>query len=182
VNDAVSFDLLFERHLDDLYTTALRLTRSREAADDLIQETALKAFRNFGSLRSPDHARGWLYRILMNLFLNGRRKKQREREIPEEEVPETAAEEPSPEDLALLRESNGDVARVLESLPLDFRAVVWLSDVEGFSDQEIAVMIGCPAGTVASRLHRGRALFRGRFLALKGEENDKIVSLKSWKR
>lgn len=159
----------FEREalplMADLYAAALRLTRNPADAEDLIQEAYLRAFRGFSGFRPGTNLRAWLYRILMNTFINSYRKRQREPQtVSDDQVEEwylydrLAREGAGASAEAEVLESlpDEDVQAALESLPEQFRVAVLLADVEGFSYREIAEMLGVPIGTVMSRLHRGR--------------------------
>ena len=159
----------FEREalplMRDLFAAALRLTRNRADAEDLLQETYLRAFRGFGGFRPGTNLKAWLYRILTNTYINSYRKRQREPQV----VPDDSLEEWYLYD-RLAREGAGasaeaevldalpdeEVQAALESLPEQFRMAVLLADVEGFSYKEIADILSVPIGTVMSRLHRGR--------------------------
>ena len=151
--------------VDELYGAALRLTRNPSDAEDVVQETYLRAYRGFAGFRPGTNLRAWMHRILMNVFISGYRKRRREPQtVSEEEIPEWslydrlvgAGAEPSAEAEALARLPDEDVQRALEEVPERFRAPVLLADVEGFSYKEIAEILGVPIGTVMSRLHRGR--------------------------
>jgi RNA polymerase sigma-70 factor (ECF subfamily) len=151
--------------LPSLYGAALRLTRNPQDADDLVQETYLRAFRGFGGFQEGTNLRAWMYRILTNTFINSYRKKQREPvTVPDGEVEDwylydklgASGVEASAESEVLERIPDEDVQRALEDLPENFRMAVLLADVEGFSYKEIAEILGIPIGTVMSRLHRGR--------------------------
>ncbi len=151
--------------LPNLYGAALRLTRNPQDAEDLLQETYLRAFRGFGGFQEGTNLRAWMYRILTNTFINSYRKKQREPlTVPEDDIEDwylydkigEAGVEASAETKVLERIPDEDVQRALEELPEGFRMAVLLADVEGFSYKEIAEILGIPIGTVMSRLHRGR--------------------------
>ncbi len=166
------FTALVEQYLDGLYGTALRLTRRRDAAEDLVQESFLKAWRAFHTFEAGTNARAWLYRILMNTYIDTYRKAGREPEIVDQEDVEElylysrvqASEElrrqGNPEEIALQRIMDADVEAALTALPDPFRAVVILADLEEFSYKEIAQILGVPLGTVMSRLFRGRRLLQ----------------------
>jgi RNA polymerase sigma-70 factor (ECF subfamily) len=152
--------------LSSLYPAALRMTRNPADAEDLVQETFLRAYRGFGGFQEGTNLKAWLYRILTNSFINTYRKKQREPATVD--GPDDLDEwylfdrlgarhvEPSAEAEVLDTIPDEDVQRALESLPEGFRLAVLLADVEGFSYKEIAEMMDIPIGTVMSRLHRGR--------------------------
>ncbi len=153
-------------HLDVLYRTALWLTHDRSDAEDLVQDTCLRAFTHFHRFTPGTNCRAWLVTILRNVFLN--RISLRGREVlANDSEPETVATDsataPSsdtPEVEFFHRALSGDVERVLRSLPLAFREVVILVDLEGFSYREAAEALGSPVGTVMSRLARGRCRLR----------------------
>ncbi len=154
--------------MDSIYAAALRLTRNPSDAEDLVQETYLKAYRGFGGFEQGTNLRAWLYRILTNTFINTyRSKKRRPDETQFDEVEdlylyrrlgglEAATVGRSAEDELLDWFSEAEVKNALEALPEQFRMAVLLADVEGFSYKEIAEMVDVPIGTVMSRLHRGR--------------------------
>jgi RNA polymerase sigma-70 factor (ECF subfamily) len=151
--------------LPQLYSAALRLTRNPSDAEDLVQETYLRAFRGFAGFEEGTNLRAWIYRILTNTFINAYRKKQREPiTVQDDEIEEWylydrlsgAGVEASAESEVLDRLPDEEVQRALEALPEGFRMAVLLADVEGFSYKEIAEILDVPIGTVMSRLHRGR--------------------------
>jgi RNA polymerase sigma-70 factor (ECF subfamily) len=166
--DRRRFTALVEEHLDRLFGAALRLTRHRAQAEDLLQETFLRAWRSFHTFQPGTNARAWLYRILVNAYIDGYRKTSREPEVVDQEdvdefylysrvqESEEFRRSGNPEETFLATLMDADVKAALDSLPDPFREVVVLADVEGFSYREIAEMLGIPIGTVMSRLHRAR--------------------------
>jgi RNA polymerase sigma-70 factor (ECF subfamily) len=151
--------------LPNLYGAALRLTRNPSDAEDLLQETYLRAFRGFAGFQEGTNLRAWMYRILTNTFINTYRKRQREPvTVADDELEDwylydrlgESGVEASAESEVLERIPDEDVQRALEGLPENFRMAVLLADVEGFSYKEIAEILDIPIGTVMSRLHRGR--------------------------
>ncbi len=165
------FEEMVAQHLDSLYAAALRLTRNREDAEDLLQETLLKAWRSFHTFEEGTNARAWLFRILMNAHIDRYRKATREPEVSDVEdvgefylytkvqESEQLREVGDPEKL-LEGIMEQEVREALESLPEYFRSVVILADLQGFSYKEIADILGIPVGTVMSRLFRGRRLLQ----------------------
>lgn len=155
-------------HLDSLYNFAIRLTTDPTEAEDLVQDTIVKAYRFFHSYEKGTNAKAWLFRILKNSYINNYRKKSKQpHQVDYDEVSafyETVRSEQSDttdmEDIMYRDMLDDQVTRALERLPEDFRTVVLLCDVEGFTYEEIANMLDVPIGTIRSRLHRGRNLLR----------------------
>lgn len=158
-------------HVDALYGTALRMTRNDRDAEDLVQDTLLRAYRFFHKFEQGTNCKAWLFKILTNTFINRYNAGKRDREIvetmklDEEAMQDIVAAEVSvqardPEGALASRLLSDDVIRALEALPADFRLAVLLCDVEEFSYKEIADIMECPVGTVMSRLFRGRKLLQ----------------------
>ena len=159
-------DELIEKHLDALWFAALRLTRNREDAEDLVQETCLKAFENLDSLRSHGKAKAWFLKILTNTFINKYRKGKL---MPQEVDVEPDFLEPifyksgqyfDLEKDLFSRVMDDEVKDAIDSLPIEFRTVVLLVDIEELSYREVEDILKISPGTLASRLYRGRRLLR----------------------
>lgn len=157
---------------------ALKITRSEDDAQDLVQETVLRAYRFFDKYEPGTNCKAWLYRIMKNTFINSYRKQKRQPSGPVfedmEEVFESEVAIPSstnPQASLINRRLREDVAQAMESLPADYRTALVLCLVEGFSYKEVAGKVGCPIGTVMSRIHRGRLALQKQLRHL-AEETD----------
>ncbi len=162
----------FERdvvpQLSQLYPAALRMTRNPTDAEDLVQETSVKAYAAFHQFRPGTNLRAWLNRILTTTFINVYRKRKREPQQAlggdlqewQMSADRLAPPVPSAETQALDRTTDSDLLRALRGLPNEFRTAVYLADIEGYPYREIAEIMGTPVGTVMSRLHRGRKRIR----------------------
>ena len=172
--DQARFSELAMPYMDALYSAALRMTRNPADAEDLVQETYLRAYRGFGGFKDGTNLKAWLYKILTNTFINTyRARKRRPEETDLDDTEdfslyrrlgglEAAAAERTPETEVLEAMPEAVVKEALESLPEQFRMAVLLADVEGFSYKEIAEIMDVPIGTVMSRLHRGRKQLQSR--------------------
>lgn len=161
-------------HTESLYATALRLTKNADDAEDLVQETMLKAFRYFDKYEQGTNCKAWLFKIMTNTFINRYRKQQKRKEFlvdedfrPLQERAEAPDVNPFVDDIAdessLYFKLFGDeVATALAEIPVDFRMVVILADLQDFAYKEIAEIMECPIGTVMSRLYRGRRMLQAR--------------------
>jgi RNA polymerase sigma-70 factor (ECF subfamily) len=164
--DQADFESDAMQYAPQLYSAALRMTRNPADAEDVVQETFLKAYRAYDSFTEGTNLKAWLYRILTNTYINKYRKKQRrpnEVELGElqdlylfKRLGEHSGAQVSAESEALDMFVDEDIVEALESLPENFRLPVLYADVEGFSYKEIADILDIPIGTVMSRLHRGR--------------------------
>ena len=163
------FDKEFMPHIDSMYNFAFRLTNDEDDANDLVQDTYLKAFRFINSFSQGTNAKAWLFRILKNSFINDFRKKSKEpAKVDYQDVETTYNSEEDAEtnqtvDLRVesVQDLIGDeIANALNALPVDFRTVIILCDVEGFTYEEMAKILDIPIGTVRSRLHRARMLLK----------------------
>lgn len=163
----------FERdalpYLDQLYPTALRMTRHRADAEDLVQETFTRAYASFGQFEPGTNLKAWLYRILTNTFITSYRRRRRDpvatADIGDRQLARAASHPPSglraADTEVMERLADPRLTSALRQLPADFRVAVYLADIEGYAYREIASMMGTPIGTVTSRLHRARRQLRG---------------------
>ncbi|NLC58317.1 MAG: sigma-70 family RNA polymerase sigma factor [Armatimonadetes bacterium] len=158
-------------HLDALYRSAMRMTRNESDAEDLVQDTLLRAYQFFHQFREGTNFRAWLFKIMTNTFINQYRRRTREPETVSYEegedfflynqlVENYDSELGNPERLVLQKLQYEDILAAIDRLPYDYRMAVTLSDVEGLSYKEIADVMGCPIGTVRSRLNRARHMLQ----------------------
>ncbi len=163
-------------YMDQLYSAARRMTRNTADAEDLVQETYLRAYRGFGNFQEGTNLRAWLFRILTNAFINSYRSKQRKPKsvdlagvedlyLHQRLGGDTKAKlGASAEEVLMETITESEIVDALESLPEEYRIAVLLADVEGFAYKEIAEILDVPMGTVMSRLHRGRKTLQKRLL------------------
>jgi len=161
--------------VDSLYNTAYRMTRNAEDAEDLVQESYLKAYKYYDKFQEGTNFKAWLFKILKNTFINNyRRRQQRPPQSDFAEIEESFETQvsdevrrriKSPEEELLEDVLDEDVQRALDELPTDYRMAVLLADLEGFSYKEIAEILELPVGTVMSRLYRGRKLLEASMLS-----------------
>jgi RNA polymerase sigma-70 factor (ECF subfamily) len=168
---STEFEALVLEHMNMLHAVAWRLTRNSTEAEDLVQDTIVKALRFHSRFEEGTHIKAWLLTILRNTFINGYRQKTRRPQQVELTGAETATDNYSPDPMVrsswdktgthdameLLGE---EVRSAVDSLPSEFRSTVVMADLEGSSYKEIAAVLGCPMGTVMSRIHRGRRMLR----------------------
>lgn len=186
------FEGLIASHLDGLFGVALRYTRDRALAEDLVQDTVVRALRFRDRFEPGTNFKAWVYTILTHTFIHRYRRQKREREILDGQnrvdVDRQLHSEQS-RDMAMRPEAaylenllSDDVLKALDSIPDDFRTVVVLCDIEGLSYKDIADVVGCPVGTVMSRLYRGRRMLEGKLVGLALEQGivrpkrDEVVS------
>lgn len=174
------FEGLSLEHLDPLYSAALRLTKNERDAEDLVQDTFLRAFRFFDKFERGTNMKAWLFKILTNTFINKYRRRVKERAVVEGAAREGLNERfvsrdanesaSNPEQYFFDKLLSDDVLRSIDQLPIDFRLVVILADLQEFSYKEIAEILDCPVGTVMSRLFRGRKLLQKNLLGYAVEQ------------
>ena len=157
------------QYMNQLYAAALRYTKNPDDAQDLVQDTYAKAYTSFHQFEPGTNLKAWLYRVLTTTFINNYRKDQRRPQTSDGEIEDwqlagaashTSDQGKSAEDVVLENLPDSDIKRALSDMPEEFRMAVYLADVEGFSYKEIAEIVSVPAGTVMSRLHRGRKILR----------------------
>lgn len=184
------FEALLAPWLDPLYASAVRLTRNEGNAEDLVQDAVMRAWRFFDKFEPGTNFRAWIFKILTNTFINGYRRTTRERALQDEserqsveasffsaDVTERAQ---NPEEYLVDRALSEDVLKAIDALPVDFRMVVILADLQEFSYKEIAEILDVPVGTVMSRLFRGRKQLQKLLLA-RESDLEAPVDLNSWR-
>jgi len=164
------FEELALAHVDPLFSAALRLTRNERDAEDLVQDTFMRAYRFFDKFERGTNIKAWLFKILTNTFINRYRRRVKERSVVEGNEREAVHDRfmsrdatdyaANPEQYLFDRLLSDEVLRSIDALPVDFRLVVILADLQEFSYKEIAEVLDCPVGTVMSRLYRGRKLLQ----------------------
>ena len=179
---------LFERHVDALYRSALRLTRKPEDAEDLVQETYLRAYRYRSRFQPGTNEKAWLFTIMTNVFRN----RLRQHPVPESPIDQPGADFSiydqlrregmpvhlmSPEEIIVDRGFGDEVKHALEELPVSMRMVVLLVDVEDFSYKEVASILNIKIGTVMSRLHRGRQALQKKLWEYTGRPKPNVMAV-----
>jgi len=173
-------------YLNELYGGALRLTRNAGDAEDLVQETFMKAYSSFHQYKEGTNCRAWLFRIMMNTFINRYRRKTKEREILKNKEKGVIANEfvskeqherhSNPETQTREQHLSKKVRDAIDTLPTEFRTVVMLADLNGFAYRDIAEIMDTPIGTVMSRLFRGRKMLRKKLTAYARQQGLRVVS------
>jgi RNA polymerase sigma-70 factor, ECF subfamily len=153
------------KHMDGLYTYALMLSHNRSDAEDLVQETYVRAIPAMGRLRGRSNVKSWLFTILRNIWRNQLRERRSTPVAPEIDIEQyftnsTAGDTEDPHSLLISKMHRRQVRNAIQQLPIDFREVILLREYEGLSYQEIATILDCPTGTVMSRLGRARSRLR----------------------
>lgn len=171
-SDAERFEHLVREHEAGIYRVAFRLCGNRDDTEDLVQETLLEAFRAFNRFRIGSHFDRWVYRIMRNTHIDRVRRKPKCRvesldsnfatQTDAQCARDVPARHSEPDLRLMARTLDGPIQKALDDLPEDFKAVVILSDIEELTYEEISRIIGCPIGTVRSRLHRGRTILKDR--------------------
>ena len=184
---AAEFEALVTPHFDAMLRTARRLVADANDAEDLVQEAVLRGYRFFGRFERDTNFKAWIFKILMNTFVNHYRRRKRQEvsyDLESGEGPEAVADEVDPLDDAetlaereriLLDQVDERIKQAVEELPEHLRAVFMLAGVEGFKYREIAKILDCPVGTVMSRLFRGRAMLKQRLLVVAEEDGFSVM-------
>ena len=200
--DHASFEAVAMPQADALYGAALRMTRDPSLAEDLVQETLLRAYRFWHKFQQGTNIKAWLFRIQTNIFINRYRKKQTEQRVFDRRQVDDLLERhavdvqtylpPDTRDEFLKKVVGDEVLRALDDLPFDFRMTILLADMHDLSYKEIAEVLDCPVGTVMSRLHRGRkilqanlfgyAIEKGIIRAPDGMDEENVSNLDAFRR
>ncbi|MFZ5445796.1 MAG: sigma-70 family RNA polymerase sigma factor [Myxococcota bacterium] len=185
------FEALLTPWLDPLYASALRLTRNERNAEDLVQDTVMRAWRFFDKFEKGTNFRAWIFKILTNTFINSYRRNTRERSLQDESERQSVEarffssdlteQVQNPEEYLLERVMSEDVLKAIDSLSIDFRMVVILADLQEFSYKEIADILDIPVGTVMSRLFRGRKQLQKVLLAREEAGADSTIDLNAYR-
>ncbi len=185
------FEAMVSPWLDSLYASGLRLTRNERDAEDLVQDAVMRAYRFFDKFERGTNFRAWLFKILTNTFINNYRRSVKERSLSDESErqsvearffsADTTDQASNPEDLILQRALSADVLVAIDTLPIDFRMVVILADLQEFSYKEIAGILDVPVGTVMSRLFRGRKALQKVLLEAEKAEEASTIDLNAWR-
>lgn len=185
------FEALLAPWLDPLYASALRLTRNERNAEDLVQDTVMRAWRFFDKFEAGTNFRAWIFKILTNTFINSYRRNTRERSLQDESERQSVEarffsadfteQSQNPEEHLLNRVMSQDVLVAIDTLSIDFRMVVILADLQEFSYKEIADILDIPVGTVMSRLFRGRKQLQKILLAREGETGGATIDLNAFR-
>jgi len=185
------FEAMVSPWLDGLYASGLRLTRNERDAEDLVQDAVMRAYRFFDKFERGTNFRAWLFKILTNTFINSYRRSVKERSLSDESErqsvearffsADTTEQAQNPEELILHRAISADVLVAIDTLPIDFRMVVILADLQEFSYREIAEILDVPVGTVMSRLFRGRKALQRVLLEAESAEEAATIDLNAWR-
>ena len=185
------FEAMVSPWLDGLYASGLRLTRNERDAEDLVQDAVMRAYRFFDKFERGTNFRAWLFKILTNTFINSYRRSVKERSLSDESErqsvearffsADTTEQAANPEELILQRAISADVLVAIDTLPIDFRMVVILADLQEFSYKEIAEILDVPVGTVMSRLFRGRKALQRVLLEAEQAEEAATIDLNAWR-
>jgi RNA polymerase sigma-70 factor (ECF subfamily) len=185
------FEAMVSPWLNGLYASGLRLTRNERDAEDLVQDAVMRAYRFFDKFERGTNFRAWLFKILTNTFINSYRRSVKERSLSDESErqsvearffsADTTDQASNPEELILQRALSADVLLAIDTLPIDFRMVVILADLQEFSYKEIAEILDVPVGTVMSRLFRGRKALQKVLLHAESAEEAATIDLNAYR-
>jgi len=163
-NLSKEFEATALQHMNAIYNAALRMSRDKTEAEDLVQDTYLRAYQFFDRFQPGTSVKAWLFKILKNTFINNFKKRAKTPEHVDFDQLKFLDNEPAssdnPEEEILYRSYDDKIMQAIETLPEEFKLVIKLSDVQGLSYKETAEKVECPIGTVMSRLHRGRRILR----------------------